>query len=327
MSDLDNREDMENREDVEDVDIEDTEGNIKLLKEQISDISNALSALTASLQSGSKDVGPQATPPRSTSSRKRKISECNSDPQSLFNAYAPTVTEEIDSFLEEFGGEIEGSDKVGPPIREKLASIVNARFEDGLSYDKLDEKIKIYTRPSNCSKLTVPRVNHSLFRNMSVAAKAQDKLMVSMHKCINTATTAILQVADALLENKSNDLAKKALDAIALLGHSSRELSKKRREAVAFDTNKSLLKCSLDTIPVNEYLFGEESELGKQIAELKRLDKLTQEQPKNWYGRPWKGARYNRNSFRNNLQYQRFKQGSPGNSRLRKNRQGMTAKK
>ena len=69
----------------------------------------------------------------------------------------PGTTES--SVLDELVKDLEEGETSGPYVNPKLASIVNKRFTDPLSLDKLKQKQEKYSSPSNYQSFDVPQLN------------------------------------------------------------------------------------------------------------------------------------------------------------------------
>ena len=132
------------------------------------------------------------------------------------------------------------ADKVGPPVRAKLADKVNYHFKTALSYDTIQGKQKEYVRPENCSKLSVPCCNDEIWKKLSRFQKRKDVKMANIQRAMSGSATAITQVIENLLSAAKSKttvdipaIVSKATDALALIGHSSHKVSFRRREMLA----------------------------------------------------------------------------------------------
>ena len=68
------------------------------------------------------------------------------------NAEAEATPSQSTSFAE-LAAEFSTADKIGPPIAEQLANLVNELCKDHLPKAKLDAVLEQYPRPSNCDHL------------------------------------------------------------------------------------------------------------------------------------------------------------------------------
>ena len=67
-----------------------------------------------------------------------------------------------DELLKEIGNDLDNKEKTGDKVAESMAEIINKRFAQGLSENKLTERMDKYARPENCQNLQVPKVNKEI---------------------------------------------------------------------------------------------------------------------------------------------------------------------
>ncbi|ESO93043.1 hypothetical protein LOTGIDRAFT_162066 [Lottia gigantea] len=141
------------------------------------------------------------------------------------NVLSNSQSNDVD-LLTQLDSEFNGDEPTTTPIMDRLASIVNKRFINKLSDDKLKEKTEKYLRPSNCEELTVPLVNQEIWGKLSKMTKTQDLRMAGIQKSIIKASVAISNSVDVLLKkDTSSEVVTQLVDAIALLGNASQDLS------------------------------------------------------------------------------------------------------
>ena len=71
----------------------------------------------------------------------------------------------LDNISEEFSTK----EKLGTPVSEKLAKIVNFLFTSGMEEEKLKKLNKKYKRPENCPQLSAPKVNSEVWNKMDLS--------------------------------------------------------------------------------------------------------------------------------------------------------------
>lgn len=81
---------------------------------------------------------------------------------------------EQDALLSEISKDFAQEDDIGANINQQLADIVNKRWSSKLNDTKQKEKMDKYSRPENCEKLIVPRVNAEIWDKLSQKAKHHD---------------------------------------------------------------------------------------------------------------------------------------------------------
>jgi hypothetical protein len=137
------------------------------IKEQILNLSASVAQLSQCLPSTSGLSSPAAKRKRPDSPLSHLSNASEVEDNLLEASETDLPSDPLYTFLAELEEEIGGEDKVGPPVTDSLANIVNARFENELGQDKLKEKLKIYRRPSNCKRLQTPKVNLTIWKKMS----------------------------------------------------------------------------------------------------------------------------------------------------------------
>ena len=180
--------------------------------------------------------------------------------------------------------------KFSPKINDKLAQLVQQRWETTLSLEKIKEKAQQFLPPEN-APLIVPLTNSEIWTKMLWHHRNSDLTFINFQRNVQKAAVAISQVADQILQKsnllmKVNDkidteserfdvkgLIETSLDAVAILGHISNKLSTLRKENIRLllsDDYKSL--CKLDFTGA-DLLFGED--LSKSMTHAKEMSTIT----------------------------------------------------
>ncbi|XP_050414767.2 uncharacterized protein LOC126828804 [Patella vulgata] len=179
-----------------------------------------------------------------------------------------------DNVLQDINQSFEEPEQTGPEVTDKLAEIINKRFQNRLTDDILKKTFSKYLRPRNCSGLSIPNVNNEIWKQLSNNIKRQDLRLSYIQKAISKAASAITVCADEILDDKINDksvVARKLIDSVALLGHASYDLSLKRRELIKPGLSPEFGGLCSTNVPVTpEYLFSDDLHL-KDIRETCRL--------------------------------------------------------
>ena len=181
--------------------------------------------------------------------------------------------------LDGIAKDIEDDENTTSAVTQKLASIVNKRFSTTLSEGKLKEKLGKYTRPENCAKLAVPKINPDIWMKLARSARRKDLQMVSVQRAVVKASLALTQSAEMLLQPTIRatgpDLGKLLTIntyALALLGHATREISLRRQQAVRPSLNKEYASLCFPQGPITEFLFGDD--LHTQLNNIKASSKI-----------------------------------------------------
>ena len=82
--------------------------------------------------------------------------------------------ESKDNLLDTIANDLNADGQTDQDVSEKLAKLVNKRWSEKLTSDKLSEKSKKHSRPGNLGSLVAPRVNPEIWANMSHRAKSVD---------------------------------------------------------------------------------------------------------------------------------------------------------
>ena len=79
-----------------------------------------------------------------------------------------------EDLLKELAQELAVSEKPSPPLREGLAAIFNNLLSEKMGDEKLKAKLDKYPRPENFKGLRTPKVNPSIWSQLSTSMKTQD---------------------------------------------------------------------------------------------------------------------------------------------------------
>ena len=218
-------------------------------------------------------------------------------------------------------------DSTGPPIKSRLANIINKRFASLLSTDKMKEKETKYDRPENCDKLVVPAVNTEIFRKLSHSQKQRDVRFQSIQRAITKSAIAISELTEALLSSKNgnksvdyNELIRKSTDAIAFMGHASVGLSYRRRDLLhpALPSNVARQLCSAD-VEITNNLFGDD--LAKTIRNIREANIATSTYIPRGDGASKNGKRFTQTSRYNNKNHKSNNRNPFPNRKYKKHQQ------
>ena len=192
--------------------------------------------------------------------------------------------------------------KVAPKLNDKLAQLVQDRWQASLSYSKLKEKSQHYLPPENAI-FKVPLANLEIWSRMSNQLRTSDLSFINIQRNIQKATIAISQVADQVLQKKDQldvkSVLHTSLDAIALLGHTANKLSVVRHTNIRPALGEEYRGlCKLE-FPGSDYLFGQD--LAKSMAQTREMNNISTnvfKKPSNFY----------QQRFPTNNKYQKFRQ-------------------
>ncbi|CAB4016913.1 Hypothetical predicted protein [Paramuricea clavata] len=185
-----------------------------------------------------------------------------------------------DSLLSEIENGFSQEDDMGPAITEKLATIINKRWSEKLSDQKLKEKRDQHPRPDNCDRLVAPRINPEIWARIDHTAKQLDLRASTNQANLAKAGVVLAKSTDKLLSLYQKDskpeyreLITLNTDALALLGHASCEMSQRRRETLKPHLNKEYTTLCASHVPVTSLLFGDD--LQGQLTNIRATNKVS----------------------------------------------------
>ena len=144
--------------------------------------------------------------------------------------------------------------------------------------EKLKAKLDKYPRPENVKGLRTPKVNPSIWSQLSTSMKTQDVRSQKGQNTLIGAISAMTKAANLALGKYSNDkeLITWLTDAVAMALQYNHEVNHSRRLAMKREMHKDYAAlCNLSTVDgTSEYLFGDLSKLTKEITEANKKKKF-----------------------------------------------------
>ena len=187
-----------------------------------------------------------------------------------------------DTLLDEISKHLEGEEETSGALPTKLAEIIEKRWHNKLTQNKLTEKQEKYLKPENCKKLAAPRVNKTIWMKLSRDVKGRDIKYSQPQQTLATAGRAIAQSTVALLEARAKNVQPKISDLItintdilALLGHASADLAQLRRDNIRLSLSEDYVSLCSPQIPITEYLFGNEEDLQQRVNDITASNKIS----------------------------------------------------
>ena len=238
-------------------------------------------------------------------------SESDSDTLLKKGEKSNPTRESQDDLLDTIANDLNADEQIDQEVLEKLTKLINKRWSEKLTSDKLSEKLKKHSRPGNLGSLVAPRVNPEIWANMSHTAKRVDLRAANIQNLVSKVGTIIAKCTDNLLTGREKDAKKIDLDemvgfytdALALLGHSQYELSLKRREAMRPSLKREHASLCSPNVPVTSLLFGDD--LQQQLNNIKASNKISQVSANvnKSQKADYKGSSSNRGQHRSSDQY------------------------
>ena len=200
----------------------------------------------------------------------------------LENVTKTRPTRELkDDLLDTIADDLNTDEQTDKDVSDKLAKIINERWSEKLSPNKLAEKLKKHARPGNLDSLVIPRVNPEIWADMSHPVKRVDLRTANTQTIVSKVGTIIAICTKNLLQARKTDgkdidldeMVGFHTDALALLGHNQNELSMKQREAIRPSLKKEYAGLCSQNVPVTKMLFG--GDLQQQLNNIKASNKIT----------------------------------------------------
>lgn len=179
-------------------------------------------------------------------------------------------------------------DMVDEDVNDDLADFVNTSFKSGLSDEKKNELLKDIHRPANTEALVKTRVNQGIWRLLKPSTQYEDNNMQQIQDLIVKATANIVKLTHKNAATQDRADVDRATDAIALLGQANKQINLRRKEMHKSDLDPKYHYLASASFPFTEYLYGEDTDVNKNIKDINDLNKL---------GRSM-GRGYQRGSFR-----------------------------
>ena len=228
------------------------------------------------------DVRRQDSPGKADDAENLLKAHSNDQPASGIAAGDSPCAPAHDALLNDIANEFDNEDdSISTPVSSQLADIVNKRWSEKMTDKKLKEKYEKYGRPSNCKKLTVPKVNPEIWGQISHVKKQQDLRLANVQNAIVKAGFALTNSVEAMLKARQQNGATNldefvvaVTNALALLGRANVDLSLRRREFLRPCLNQEYSTLCSTQHPVTTLLFGDD--LPSQLANIKTTNRIAQ---------------------------------------------------
>ncbi|KAK3745382.1 hypothetical protein QZH41_001420 [Actinostola sp. cb2023] len=248
----------------------------------------------------------------SASEKEKYNRKDNEDVLSLFGEDSESEKSSDDeNLLSDITMSLSSSDDTGPPVSDKLAKLINEKFDTEYTVEKSKEIIQKYKKPSNCETLYVPKVNQEIWGKLPTYARRTDIRMSVLQDTLIKVSSAIICSIDDLLNHREKkttpnykNLIPQLTYSVALLGHVNKEFSFKRRDAVRPFLNQDFKQaCSRNHKP-GKLLFGDD--LPKTLQELKTTNKIMSNVSDTYKGNHRTRGQYN-SQYNNNYRGNNFR--------------------
>ena len=294
--------------------------NITLMHEDINNLVVVDDAAQSSdeTEGNGDDLSGVANPERNEEERAETSSVLSVDAKvahllkSTQTSREENATSSRNTLLPSIAEDLTVSEKTGDAVQQDLANIVASLFKERLPEEKVQSKLAKYPRPQNIENFVTPRVNPSIWNNITASARSTDVKYQKLQQSMLGAIGAMTYAADHAIKNNCDKTLITALtDGIAMATQCHHELNHTRRLVMKKDLNQDLAAVCNTAIPSGEFLFGDLSKLTKDIAETNKLTKKARPSQSVSHGRPRAAYRssFNNNENRRFQPYQRSRRG------------------
>ena len=164
------------------------------------------------------------------------------------------------------------TDKKGPKIDEKVASVVNKLCLKRISQEQSKALIKKHTTPENVN-IMLPKCEQSIWNQIPGHTRMNDVKLQGTQSLLLSSINCQLKVSEALLKLKADkETLTSCLDGLTLAMTANYELNQRRRESMKPQFKPEFAKglCT-STVPANEFLFG--GDTAKRVKEISEINK------------------------------------------------------
>ena len=177
------------------------------------------------------------------------------------------------SLLEKLSKNVKSKENVGSSVSDELGNIVNDLLSNGMSDDTLKEQKEKYSRPENCTFLTVPKVNEEIWQHAHDTIKSKDIKFQNIQKVLMKGLTVVVELMNktmVAIENQSavsrSEILDGLSDAVSFLSSANQEINMRRKELWRPELDESYKALYIYNKPVTTMLFGDN--LPQKVKEL-----------------------------------------------------------
>ncbi|XP_013396845.1 uncharacterized protein LOC106163723 [Lingula anatina] len=188
----------------------------------------------------------------------------------------------------------------GPKVHDDVAKIMNTVLYKGMPKEVLEDMVKLYHPPENCTYMTQIKCNQRLWGTLRPLTKYNDKIMQNWQTNIFHGLTPFLEIADACSKHLEGEgdvpspetLLAKMTDGFSILAAVVHDISMFRRELAKPDINEKYKALASPQNPVTKELFGDNLDANmKDIEEGLKISnkvqkKIARPRPTNIFSKP-----------------------------------------
>ncbi|XP_071481053.1 uncharacterized protein [Diadema antillarum] len=153
---------------------------------------------------------------------------------------------------------------IGEPLDEDVADTIVYMMGQKLDQKSLDEAATRYPCPSNCTCLETPKVNSTIWENISTGTRHRDLKLQMIQSSLLKGINAFARTLPATLSEAQQD-------AMAFLCDANFSLNCMRKDSIKPDMNSNFHHLCKPSHKVTKYLFGDD--LGRQVKEIQEQRK------------------------------------------------------
>ncbi|KAJ8020973.1 hypothetical protein HOLleu_40717 [Holothuria leucospilota] len=150
-------------------------------------------------------------------------------------------------FAARFATPADEGDNIASDLANSLNYLISTKLED----KQLTDTSELYTKPSNCHSLVVPKVNPQIWDNISPKARSLD---LKIQRCQKPLVKGLTALTVSLSNKELTDLDQ---DALALLSNSIFEMNMLRKELIKPELQQKFSHLCKHTVKPTLWLFGD----------------------------------------------------------------------
>ncbi|KAJ8028369.1 hypothetical protein HOLleu_30577 [Holothuria leucospilota] len=166
-----------------------------------------------------------------------------------------------------FASRFAGPSEIGPPVEENLACSMNYLITTKVEDENIMDTCQNFLQPENCEALVVPRVNPTIWDNLSATTRTVDSKLQRCEKPLVKGLTALVSSYDG------KELSETEENILALFSNSLFELNMLRRDLIKPELNQRYAHLCKPSVKTTQWLFGDD--LPKMMKDLEEQHKAT----------------------------------------------------
>ncbi|KAJ8021978.1 hypothetical protein HOLleu_39334 [Holothuria leucospilota] len=186
-------------------------------------------------------------------------------------------TSEEQNILSALVSDLEFGKTSGPPVHEKVASLLENVSKEKLSQATMKERCQKYDRPNNIESLQPTQVNKLIWDQLKTYTRNRDMKIQRVQFLNMKAMTALTVMLNEILIAKGTmdkeTIMTRATDALALLGSANIDLNQVRRDLIKPELKAEYRGLSSNSSQNSVLLFGDD--ISQQMRDIADVNKIS----------------------------------------------------